>query len=956
MNPELLTTTVTVNGDTLQLRHEPGDSLLTALRSNGIVGPKRSCEAGDCGCCTVWLDNSAIQSCIIPAWRASGRLVTTIEGLSPMHPMQAAFLEQEGFQCGYCTAGMIMTLADPEGVAGASLRERTKGNICRCTGWKSIERAVAGAEDREVTTTDEAANHQAQTTPLGTPDRADSSSLMEPPGVVGETIPNRHGPAVVTGTPSFTADFLPEMPVDTAYVAAVRSPHAHAVVRAVDATEARALPGVIDIFWHEHAPRIPYTTACHPAEPRDAFDTYLLDNRVRFVGQRVAIVVAETVQIARRAAKLVRVQYETAPAVLEPREALQEGAPVVHPEPESRQIGDPGRNLIGEIAYTRGNPNKALAEADATVELTFQTPRQQHTHMEPHAATAWVERDGTLVVRASTQVPYLARRTLARILERPEKSIRVCKPRVGGGFGNKQEVLCEDIVAFAALRLGRPVHWEFNRWEEFVATNSRHPMELTVRAGATRDGELTALSLDFLSNGGAYGNHSYDVLECGAFESLSLYEAPNKESRGRAVYTNTLPAGAFRGYGAAQTTFAVDSALDELARRLGVDPLTFRSTNLVTPSSPLYLETEADRDHQVGSYALDQCVEYVRERIDEVEGKAPPSPNELEQWRYGRGFAVSTIGSGLASIHISGAVVELTRHGFSLATSTADIGTASDTTLAQIAAETLSVAYDKVFVTTGDTAAAPEDSGAYASATIYIAGKAVHLAATRLKERIIAAAAATLHRPAAELAVAAGGVVEAIPGAGRILLTWEELIDAAEAHGIILQGKVENFSHERVSMSFAAVGVRLRVNRTTGKVELLNLFQGIDAGTLINPRVALGQAEGATVQSLGYALSEELLVDAHGNVANPAFRDYRVPSVGEIGEIETRFFGAGDSGGPFGAKALGELTTTAVPAAVANGVSDALGVRMTELPLTPERCLEAAKESKSNSADRQPTY
>jgi CO/xanthine dehydrogenase Mo-binding subunit/aerobic-type carbon monoxide dehydrogenase small subunit (CoxS/CutS family) len=965
-------TRLLLNGAEAELGHDPGDSLLTALRSNRVTGPKRGCEAGDCGCCTVWVDGEAVQSCLFPTFRAAGRQVTTIEGLAAtgshpagegLHPVQQALLEEEGYQCGYCTAGMIMTLASPGAGRCADPGEQTKGNVCRCTGWKSIERAmraigrrrasveVTGDSDREN------ADEDVETVSLGGTASA---------GGVGEAVPNRHGPAIVTGARSFTSDFHDDIPGDRAllHVAAVRSPHAHAEVRHVDPSEALAAEGVVDVFWHEHVPRIPYTTACHPAKPRDAFDTYLLDRRVRFVGQRVAIVVGESVQAARRAAGLVRVDYEVLPAVTDPREALKDGAPVIHPETESSQIADPGRNLIGEITYRRGDVDGALATADELVELEVETPRQQHAHLEPHTATAWVEDngapDGLLVVRTSTQVPYLARRTLARALGRDEDSIRVFKPRVGGGFGNKQEVLCEDIVAFAALRLRRPVSWEFSRYEEFIATNTRHPMILTVRAGATREGRLTALSLDFLSNGGAYGNHSYDVLECGAFESLALYECDAKETHGRAVYTNTVPAGALRGYGAAQTTFAVDSAIDELALRLDMDPWELRRKNLVGADSPLYLGREPDAEHRIGGYALDQCLDHVQRRLTELDAAGTTRTGEADsaEWRYGSGFGVSTVASGLAKIHVSGAAAELTESGVLISTATADIGTGSDTTLAQVAADTLGVGYDCIELRSGDTSIAPEDSGAYASATAYIGGRAVALAAERLKTMVIEFAGSVLGADPGELELTGSGVArrpeystEDLGNGGddtRVAaLSFAGLAKAAGEKGTTLRASSEDVSYPRVSMSFAVVGVRLRCHIPTGRVEVLQVVQGVDAGRLLNPRIARAQAEGATAQSLGFALSEELVIDEAGRVENPAFREYRIPAMGDVGPIETVFFEDGDDAGPFGAKALGELTTTAAPAAVANALRRATGRRPTRLPLSGEavwRLLNASTE------------
>lgn len=892
-------TQLTVDGAVTTLEHDPGTSLVSALRAAGFIGPKRGCESGDCGCCTVWVDGKALQSCLLPAYRAAGATVVTIAGLADttevstvsartpqLHRAQSAFLDAEGYQCGYCTAGMIMTLAAVErpGDAATALR----GNICRCTGWSAILRA-----ERALT--------------AAVPDTAAAAkrtALRIDQGWVGESVPNRHGIDLVTGTPSYTADF-PE--AELLHIAALRSPHAHARVLRVDDSAARAIDGVVAVYWHEHVQRIPYTTACHPPEPRDPHDTYLLDDVMRFVGQRVAIVVATSKAIARRAAAAVQVEYRVLPSVHDPESALEPGAPCVHPERDSFQIADPQRNLIGTLEHTRGSIETGLAAAAVTAELTLHTPRQQHTHLEPHVATAWIAADGILTIRASTQVPYLARRTLARVLERPIDSIRVFKPRVGGGFGNKQEVTVEDLCAFAALQLGKPVQWEFDRHEEFTAGNVRHPMNLTVRGGADAGGKLTALELEFTADAGAYGNHSLDVLHCGIFEAISVYNCPNKHSLGRSVYTNNVPSGAFRGYGASQTTYAIESLMDELARKLDLDPLEFRRRNLVRPGDALYVGKRQDRDRQIGSYQVDQCIDHVQAAFTDA-GELPQHDTD---WYRGRGSSVAAIASGLAKIQVSGARLRIEPDGVVLGTSTADIGTASDTTLAQIAANALELPFDAIRIEAGDTAAGPEDSGAWASATAYIAGKAVELAARELGARIAAA--------------------------GGWSGSWPELLQRATEREVSLEVEVSDFAHDRVSLSFAVIGTQVRVHRRTGCVVLERMVQAIDAGTLLNPRVALGQAEGGSVQSVGMALSEELLIDAVGRVANPTFRDYRVPAVADLPPLETRFFQSPDPDGPFGAKAIGELTTNAVPAAIANAVRDAIGHRIGRLPLTAER-------------------
>jgi putative selenate reductase molybdopterin-binding subunit len=882
-----------VNGQPLTTEHEAGASLLTTLRGAGIHGPKKGCESGDCGCCTVWLNGDAVQSCLLPAYRAHGQDLTTIEGLATgdkLHPVQADFLREEGFQCGYCTAGMMMTLASPGAAACTSLSEKLRGNICRCTGWAAIKRA-AGKPDG---------------TAAPGPRAPDDPAA----GHAGDPLPNRHGPQIITGQPAYTADFpMPGM----LHLAVVRSPHAHARIRSIDTSAARAAPGVVAVFTHEDIKRIPYSTACHPGEPRDAYDTYLLDNIARFVGQRLVVVAAETKIAAQRACGLVAIDFEVLPHVLDPLEALKPGAPIVHPEPDSFQIADRDCNLVGVYDRTRGDPTTAFAVADFVVEREFSTGRQQHAHLEPHISTAWLDDEGNLVVRSSTQVPFLARRTLSRLFELPEEKIRVFKPRVGGGFGNKQEMQSEDLPALVALRTGRPAQWEYSRADEFTASSTRHPMTLTVRGAARADGTLIALSLDYVANAGAYGNHSTDALECAGFEPMSTYRCDHKSIHGRAVYTHTVPAGAFRGYGATQTTFAVECLIDDLAAAVGLDSAAFRRLNLVRADDPLCVSDTPAEGHRIGAYALDACLDHVQAGL-----AAQPLPAADDNWLYGQGHAVANVGNGLPHIHKSGARIQLIATGYHLIIGTADIGTGSDTALAQVAAQALQTPYHAITVSSGDTGSgAPEDSGAFASATTYMAGRAVQLAAEQLRVKVSAALAS-----------------EQLTGPDALAQLHARLATRGE----ILEAVVANFFQPKVSISFAVVGIQLRVHRRTGRIELLRCVQAIDAGRLLNPRVCLGQAEGGTVMSLGFALFEELVIDDEGVIENPTFRDYRVPAIADVPPIETKFFEPIDPDGPFGAKSIGELTTNGGPAAVANALTHALsGRRVTTLPLTPER-------------------
>lgn len=889
----------TIDGSPLSVSPPPGATLLTVLRAAGHTGPKYGCGSGDCGCCTVWLDDTPVHACLLPAYRAHGRAVRTIAGLAPpagpLHPVQLAWLDAEAFQCGYCTAGFIMTLAASPAGLPADPAARLKGNLCRCTGGPAIQRACALL---------------AAPAPLPAP--------AAPPAAegVGASAPNRHGPAVVTGAPAFTADLPPPDPAALLHLAVVRAPLPSARIRSIDTTGARAAPGVALVLTPADSPRERFATSCHPGPPREPQDTLVLDDIVRFVGQRVAVVAADSPAAARRAAALVRIDYEPLPAVLDPATALAPGAPVVHPEPDSWNIADADRNLAAVFTRTRGDPAAAFADPTlVTVARTYHTARQQHTHLEPHVATAWTEPDGTLVVRSSTQVPFLVRATLARLLGLPLERIRVMKPLVGGGFGNKQEVLCEDLVALVALRTGRPVQWELTREEEFIATTTRHAMTLHVRAAATHDGELRALELDYTANTGAYGNHAGTVLLCAGHEAVGLYRAPHKAIRGRAVYTHTLPAGAFRGYGGTQTTFAIESTIDELAAALGLDPWVFRRRNLLRPGEPIHLEDAPLTDHHTAGHALPALLDHVQHAL----AARPPPPADAD-WLVGEGAGVSLLGNGPPVVHRTGARIRMTDTGFTLHVGTADLGTGSDTTLAQIAATELDVPAARVAIVAGDTGTTPLDSGAYGSATAFIAGRAVQLAATRLRGTMAAAVASD---PALAVADPA---------------TWHA---ALVARGRLLEATVDDFFQPSAAVSFAVAGAQVRVHRRTGRVELLRLVQAVDAGTLLNPRICLGQAEGGAVQGLGFALWEELVIGPDGAVVNPCFRDYRLPAAADLPPIETMFFQPPDAAGPFGAKAIGELTTNCAPAAVANAVSRAIGRRATTLPLTPERVWRA---------------
>ncbi|MDX6348766.1 MAG: putative selenate reductase molybdopterin-binding subunit, partial [Streptomyces sp.] len=605
-----------IDGCPVEATPRPGQCLRTFLREQGRFGVKKGCDAGDCGACTVHVDGAAVHSCIYPAARAAGRAVTTVHGVPDDVP--AAFEAAQGFQCGFCTPGMVMTAAALTDDQRADLPRAMKGSLCRCTGYGAIRDAIAGVP------------------------RVD-------PAAGGHPAPA--GAQVVRGTAPFTLDV--DVP-GVLHLKLVRSPHAHALVRGVDTSAALAEPGVVAVFTAADVPDVLYSTARHENPADDAFDTRVLDDVVRFVGPRVAVVVAESVDAAGRGVALVRVDYEVRPAVLDPAAALAPGAPLVHADKSTEhRIADAAGNVAAEVHGDVGDVDAALADAAYVYEQTFRSQRVQHAHLETHATIGWVE-DGRLHLRTSSQTPFLTRDAVCRIFGLPPEQVRVFTTRMGGGFGGKQEMITEDVVALAVLRLGRPVQLEYTREEQFVGATTRHPMDVTVTVAADAAGALTAIRLRTVANTGAYGNHAAGVLFHSCGEAVALYRCANKRVDARSVYTHTVPAGAFRGYGLSQTAFALESALDELARGAGWDPVAFRLANVVRPGDQLVSITDDPDDVSIASYGLDQCVELVRSAL--ASGRGEPVPDG-PGWATGQGLAVTMLDTVPPNGHHGRAVI-----------------------------------------------------------------------------------------------------------------------------------------------------------------------------------------------------------------------------------------------------------------------------------------------------------
>ncbi|HEY9213600.1 MAG TPA: molybdopterin cofactor-binding domain-containing protein, partial [Ancylobacter sp.] len=526
---------------------------------------------------------------------------------------------------------------------------------------------------------------------------------------VGRGLPAPAGPGLVTGAARFTMDVAPQGDLAGLLLMKIlRSPHAHARITRIDAAAALALPGVVAVLTHEDTPQNLFSTARHHHYTDDVDDTRVLDATVRFIGQRVAAIVAVSEAAAEAATDLIEVEYELLPAVFDPEEAMLPGAPQLHDKPASTRIMNASRNIVAELHGDIGNIEAGFAQADFIHEATYVSQRVQHAHLETHGAIGWRDSEGRLHIRTSSQTPFLTRDALAKLFDLPREKVRVFTERVGGGFGGKQEMIAEDIVALAVLKTGRPVKLEFTRSEQFAASTSRHPMRVSVKIGARRDGTLTAMQMGILSNTGAYGNHGTGVLFHSAGECVAMYRCDNKKIDGYAVYTNTLPSGAFRGYGLSQTNFAIESAMDEVARGLGLDPFAFRRLNMVKPGDPLVSISEDEDDVAFGSYGLDQCLDIV-----EREMATPFDARLSDDWLVGRGIAAAMIDTIPPHGHEAESRLSLSDGRYELRVGTAEFGNGTTTVHRQIAATLLGATAEDIQLRQSDTEHVRHDTGAY---------------------------------------------------------------------------------------------------------------------------------------------------------------------------------------------------------------------------------------------------
>lgn len=767
--------------------------------------------------------------------------------------------------------------------------------------------------------------------------------------VVGQAVPRLDALKLALGKPAYTDDFTPP---GVLHAKILYSPHAHARIKRIDASKAQALPGVRAVLTYQDVKPVRFTTAGQSHPLPSPLDSLMLDQKVRFAGDRVAAIAADTGEIAEQGLSLIEVEYEVLPAIVEIEDALKPGAPLIHDEPDCsgfEGVFIPQRNIAAHLEAEAGDLAAGYAEAYRVFEAEYRVPQVQHVALEPHVCLTWLDEDNRLVIRSATQVPFHVRRILAPVLGLPQKRIRVIKPRIGGGFGGKQEIVLEDLCAQLTLITGRPVRMEYTRQEEFDAARSRHPQILHLKTGVRRDGTITAMTLKVLATTGAYGSHALTVQGNTGSKALSLYRCPNLRFEMDVVYTNRPPAGAMRGYGAPQGLFALEVHMDEIAAALGLDPVEFRRRNWVQVGDTFALaealgEGRKGFPNPLRSTGLAECVERGARLIGWEQRREPdwrtvPGKPHL---RRGLGMAALIHGSGIPGIDMGGAYLKLNDDGsFNLMFGATDLGTGADTVLAQIAAEVLGCRVDDIVVYAADTDLTPFDKGAYASSTTFVSGGAVKKAAEKVAAMIKNVAGRMLECDPAQLRLADSSVIA--PDGERVTLrdvALESLhvrdqhqIQAAESHMSLMYAP-----------PFAAQFAEVEVDMQTGEVRVNKLVFGIDCGQPINPAGVEGQIDGGLAMALGYGLTEEMLFDQAGHLRNGNLHDYHVFRADEMPVIERFIVPTRDPSGPFGAKAAAEIPVDGVAPAVVNAIYDATGVRLREIPATPERVWRALKQ------------
>lgn len=755
--------------------------------------------------------------------------------------------------------------------------------------------------------------------------------------VVNQGIAKLDAKALVTGKPVYTDDIAPK---NCLIVKVLRSPHAYARIRSIKTDNALKVPGIECVLTYKDVPKNRFTMAGQSYPEPSPYDRLILDEYVRYVGDPVAIVAGDNEKAINKALKLIKVEYEVFKPVLDLEEAI-DNSTVIHTEDDYQVNFDIGndvkRNICCSGAFESGNVDEEFEKCDVIVDEVYHTKANNQAMMETFVTYTHMDYNGRLNIVSSTQIPFHVRRILARALDIPKTKVRVIKPRIGGGFGAKQTVVSEIFPAIVTMKTGKPAKIIFDRYETFSASTSRHEMKIRVKVGADRDGNIKAIHLYTLSNTGAYGEHGPTTVGLSGHKTMPLYNKANAfKFDFHVVYTNTMSAGAFRGYGATQGTFALESAVNELAAKLGMDPIEIRQKNMPEEGDVL----TAYHGETLRSCSLNNCLNRGKELIkwDEKYPYKRISDSKVRAV----GVAITMQGSGIAGLDIASVQIKLNDDGFyTLLIGATDMGTGCDTILGQIAAECLECDMDKIVVNGVDTDQSPYDTGSYASSTTYVTGMSVMKACEKLKEQMIAEASKIMKVEA-----------DTLEFDGQKIYNKEKSItlDRLAQELVVGDGNclMASASHSSPYSPppFMAGFAEIELDIETGKTDIVDYVGVVDCGTTINPNLARIQTEGGIAQGIGMALYEDITYTASGKMKNNSFMQYKIPSRLDVGNIRVEFESSYEPTGPFGAKSIGEVVINTPSPAIAHAIYNASGVNVRTLPMTAEKILLGRIKSK----------
>jgi putative selenate reductase molybdopterin-binding subunit len=926
-----------LNGTRRSVEAAVGENLQVLLQRMGIPSVRNSDDGeGFAGSDTILLDGRPVLAGLMVAGQVEGRSIETVESLMSdgrLSVIQEAMLDAGVVQSAYNSPAAALLIADLlrriDTPSEDDVRDALSGLFSRATGYRQFFRAVRRASEMQRT-----AGPSTDAKPTAGP----TSGTR----FVGRDWRRVDGLKLAAGMKAYVED---RVEPGSLVLRMLRSPHAHARIVSLDTTAAEAVPGVVIVITHRNCPDVRYGSAGQGAPEPSPYDRRMFETLLRHHGDRVAAVVAENDEAARAALALVEVDYEVLDPVLSIEEAMADRAPLVHPEPIEYPLSigaDSGRNLAASASGSTGDVERALLDADVVVERTYTTSRVQCTPLEPHVVYTRMDGD-RLVIHASTQVPWHLRRIVARVLGIGENRVRVVKERVGGGYGSKQDILLEEVCAFATLQTGRPVVSTYTREEEFIAATVRHPFRVKVKMGARRDGTITAIRMSVDADTGAYGNHCLTVPMNACSKSLPLFRCDNMSFEVSAWYTNHVPSGAYQGYGAPQGSFALQLAAAEVAAALGMDQLAFLEKNRVREGDVLEIlrslgEGREGSAVKVATCGLGEALAEGARMMGWKERTAGASVHADGDVRVGRGAAIIQQGSGLPGLDQACANVTLLADGSLLVRSGgADLGTGLDTVLAKVAAETMRCPLERVAVISGDTDTTPFDKGAYASSGTFFSGNAALKAAQHLAAQVLDVAAGLLGEPKEDLVLEFPGCVAGRRGT----VGYADIArhaQAGEGPGE-LTGRASFTSNDH-AIPYAAHFCEVAVNVRTGAIEVRRYRALHDSGTPINPELALGQVYGAVLKSIGHTLYEEMVYDRAGHCLTTTLGDYGAPSIQELPrDIEAGFIVTGDPYGPFGGKSVAEISVNGAAPAIAAAVHDATGAWIRDWPITDEKIL-----------------